>query len=96
MGSIYEQKGTSGSRESPTPGRSSSKRWLLAGRCITSKEMMAEKKPKIKREPGKIKQLLQVYKLTAKADKNFVPLGILSFVGPKANGLFPLSCSLCF
>jgi hypothetical protein len=49
--------------------------------------MMAEKKPKIKREPGKIKQLLQVYKLTAKADKNFVPLGILSFVGPMAIGI---------
>ncbi len=48
---------------------------------------MAEKKPKIKREPGKIKQLLQVYKLTAKADKNFVPLGILSFVGPMAIGI---------
>ncbi len=47
---------------------------------------MAEKKPKVKKEPGKIKQLLQVYKLTAKADKNFVPLGILSFVGPMAIG----------
>jgi hypothetical protein len=49
--------------------------------------MMAEKKPKFKKEPGKIKQLLQVYKLTAKADKNFVPLGILSFVGPMAIGI---------
>jgi hypothetical protein len=49
--------------------------------------MMAEKKPKVKKEPGKIKQLLQVYKLTAKADKNFVPLGILSFVGPMAIGI---------
>lgn len=48
---------------------------------------MAEKKPKFKKEPGKIKQLLQVYKLTAKADKNFVPLGILSFVGPMAIGI---------
>ena len=48
---------------------------------------MAEKKPKVKKEPGKIKQLLQVYKLTAKADKNFVPLGILSFVGPMAIGI---------
>jgi hypothetical protein len=48
---------------------------------------MAEKKPKAKKEPGKIKQLWQVYKLTAKADKNFVPLGILSFVGPMAIGI---------
>jgi hypothetical protein len=49
--------------------------------------MMAEKKPKVKKEPGKIKQLWQVYKLTAKADKNFVPLGVLSFVGPMAIGI---------
>lgn len=48
---------------------------------------MAEKKPKVKKEPGRIKQLWQVYKLTAKADKNFVPLGILSFVGPMAIGI---------
>jgi hypothetical protein len=48
---------------------------------------MAEKKPKVKKEPGKIKQLLHVYKLTAKADKNFIPLGILSFVGPMAIGI---------
>ena len=48
---------------------------------------MAEKKPKVKKEPGKIKQLWQVYKLTAKADKNFVPLGVLSFVGPMAIGI---------
>jgi hypothetical protein len=48
---------------------------------------MAEKKPKVKKEPGKIKQLFQVYKLTAKADKNFVPLGVLSFVGPMAIGI---------
>jgi hypothetical protein len=51
------------------------------------KEKMAEKKPKAKKEPGRIKQLWQVYKLTAKADKNFVPLGILSFVGPMAIGI---------
>jgi hypothetical protein len=51
------------------------------------KEKMAEKKPKVKKEPGRIKQLWQVYKLTAKADKNFVPLGILSFVGPMAIGI---------
>jgi hypothetical protein len=49
--------------------------------------MMAEKKPKVKKEPGRIRQLWQVYKLTAKADKNFVPLGILSFVGPMAIGI---------
>jgi hypothetical protein len=49
--------------------------------------MMAENKPKVKKEPGRIKQLWQVYKLTAKADKNFVPLGVLSFVGPMAIGI---------
>jgi hypothetical protein len=49
--------------------------------------MMAEKKPKVKKEPGRIRQLWQVYKLTAKADKNFVPLGVLSFVGPMAIGI---------
>ena len=48
---------------------------------------MAEKKPKVKKEPGRIRQLWQVYKLTAKADKNFVPLGILSFVSPMAAGI---------
>jgi len=48
---------------------------------------MAEKKPKVKKEPGRIRQLWQVYKLTAKVDKNFVPLGILSFVGPLAVGV---------
>jgi hypothetical protein len=49
--------------------------------------MMAEKKPKVKKEPGRIRQLWQVYKLTAKADKNFVLLGVLSFVGPLAIGI---------
>jgi hypothetical protein len=49
--------------------------------------MMAEKKPKVKKEPGRIRQLWQVYKLTAKADRNFVPLGVLSFVGPMAIGI---------
>jgi hypothetical protein len=48
---------------------------------------MAEKKPKVKKEPGRIRQLWQVYKLTAKADKNFVPLGVLAFVGPIAIGV---------
>ena len=48
---------------------------------------MAEKKPKVKKEPGRIRQLWQVYKLTAKADRNFVPLGVLSFVGPMAIGI---------
>ena len=48
---------------------------------------MAEKKPKVKKEPGRIRQLWQVYKLTAKVDRNFVPLGILSFVGPLAVGV---------
>jgi hypothetical protein len=47
---------------------------------------MAEKKPKVKKEPGKIRQLFQVYKLTAKADKNFVLAGVLAFVGPLAIG----------
>jgi len=48
--------------------------------------MMAEKKPKVKKDPGKIRQLFQVYKLTAKADKNFVVAGVLAFVGPLALG----------
>lgn len=47
---------------------------------------MAEKKPKVAKEPGKIKQLFQVYKLTAKADKNFVLAGVLAFVAPLALG----------
>ena len=47
---------------------------------------MAEKKPKVKKDPGKIRQLFQVYKLTAKADKNFVVAGVLAFVGPLALG----------
>ena len=38
------------------------------------------------KEPGKIKQLWQVYKLTAKADKNFVPMGLLAFLAPVAVG----------
>lgn len=48
---------------------------------------MADKKPKVKKEPGRIRQLWDVYKLTAKADKNFVPLGVLAFVGPLAIGI---------
>jgi hypothetical protein len=48
---------------------------------------MAEKKPKVQKEPGKIKQLLQVYKLTAKADKNFVLAGVLAFVAPMTIGV---------
>jgi hypothetical protein len=48
---------------------------------------MAEKKPKVQKEPGRIRQLWQAYKLTAKADKNFVPLGVLAFVGPLAIGV---------
>ena len=48
---------------------------------------MAEKKPKVQKEPGRIRQLWQVYKLTAKADKTFVPLGVLAFVGPLAIGV---------
>jgi hypothetical protein len=56
-------------------------------RLPNKKEIMAEKKPKVQKEPGRIRQLWQVYKLTAKADKNFVPLGILSFVGPLAIGV---------
>jgi len=48
---------------------------------------MAEKKPKVAKEPGKIKQLIHVYKLTAKADKDFVLIGILSFVAPLALGI---------
>jgi hypothetical protein len=47
---------------------------------------MAEKKPKVQKEPGKIRQLWQVYKLTAKADKNFVLAGVLAFIAPLAIG----------
>ena len=47
---------------------------------------MAEKKPKVQKEPGRIKQLFQVYKLTAKADKNFVLAGVLAFLAPLAIG----------
>jgi hypothetical protein len=47
---------------------------------------MAEKKPKTKKEPGRIRQLFQVYKLTAKADKNFVLAGVLAFIAPLAIG----------
>jgi hypothetical protein len=50
------------------------------------KEIMAEKKPKVPKEPGKIKQLWRVYKLTAKADKNFVIAGVLAFIAPLAIG----------
>jgi len=48
---------------------------------------MAEKKPKVQKEPGKIKQLWRVYKLTAKADKNFVVAGVFAFVAPLAIGI---------
>jgi hypothetical protein len=47
---------------------------------------MAEKKPKTKKEPGRIRQLFQVYKLTAKSDKNFVLAGVLAFIAPLAIG----------
>lgn len=47
---------------------------------------MAEKKPKTKKEPGRIRQLFQVYKLTATADKNFVLAGVLAFIAPLAIG----------
>lgn len=47
---------------------------------------MADKKPKVQKEPGRIKQLFQVYKLTAKADKNFVLAGVLAFLAPLAIG----------
>lgn len=51
---------------------------------------MAEKKPKIAKEPGRIRQLIQVYKLTAKADSNFVLIGVLSFVAPLAIGVLAI------
>jgi hypothetical protein len=47
---------------------------------------MAEKKVKVEKEPGKLKQLWRVYKLTAKADKNFVLSGVLAFIAPLAIG----------
>jgi hypothetical protein len=46
---------------------------------------MAKDKPQ--KEPGKIKQLIQVYKMTAKLDKNFILAGILSFVAPISVGV---------
>ncbi|CAB4627899.1 unannotated protein [freshwater metagenome] len=51
---------------------------------------MAEKKTKVEKEPGRIKQLWQVYKLTAKSDKNFVLSGVLAFVGPLAVGVLAI------
>jgi hypothetical protein len=51
---------------------------------------MAEKKPKVQKEPGKIKQLWRVYKLTAKADKTFVLAGVLAFVAPLAIGVIAI------
>jgi hypothetical protein len=51
---------------------------------------MAEKKPKVQKEPGKIKQLWRVYKLTAKADKNFVVSGLLAFIAPLAIGILAI------
>lgn len=48
---------------------------------------MADKKPKTQKEPGRIKQLWQVYKLTAKSDKNFVLAGVLAFLAPMAIGI---------
>jgi hypothetical protein len=51
---------------------------------------MAEKKPKVQKEPGKIKQLWRVYKLTAKADKTFVLAGVLAFVAPLAIGIIAI------
>jgi hypothetical protein len=51
---------------------------------------MAEKAPKVQKEPGKIKQLWQVYKLTAKSDKNFVLAGTLGFIAPLAIGVLAI------
>lgn len=48
---------------------------------------MAEKKIKQPKEPGRLKQLWQVYKMTAKVDKNFVWVGILGFTAPLAIGI---------
>lgn len=48
---------------------------------------MAEKKPKPVKEPGKTKQLIQVYKLTAKSDKNFWLAGALGFFAPLSIGV---------
>ena len=51
---------------------------------------MAEKAPKVEKEPGRIKQLWQVYKLTAKSDKNFVLAGTLGFIAPLAIGVLAI------
>jgi hypothetical protein len=46
-----------------------------------------DKVEKTAKEPGKIKQLFKVYKVTAKADSNFIWFAILAFVVPMALGL---------
>lgn len=51
---------------------------------------MAEKKPKAPKQPGQVQQLLQVYKMTAKADKNFVLAGVLAFVAPLTIGVLAI------
>jgi hypothetical protein len=49
---------------------------------------MAPKKDSPAKEPGKIAQLWNVFKLTKKADKALVPLLILTLVGPLIIGIF--------
>lgn len=48
---------------------------------------MADKPAKPPKEPGKIKQLLEVYKMTAKVDKNFYLSGFLAFIAPLSLGI---------
>lgn len=48
---------------------------------------MAKDKTKAEKQPGQLKQLWQVYKLTAKSDSNFVWMGLLAFSVPLALGV---------
>ena len=47
---------------------------------------MADKKKKVEKEPGRIKQLWQVLNLTRKTDKLLVPILILTFLAPLGAG----------
>jgi len=48
---------------------------------------MADKKKKVEKEPGRIKQLWQVLNLTRKTDKLLVPILILTFLAPLGAGI---------
>ena len=48
---------------------------------------MADKKKKVEKDPGRIKQLWQVLNLTRKTDKLLVPILILTFLAPLGAGI---------